>query len=278
MVHDSQPLKNWNGGAKPSTRKRKTVDVSFPLSQNHDPARQKRAKTSNASQFLVDGFSPMNHLPRIVANRHSIASVSRLARRKSVDVKGLILQLIDEIYPPLVCPECCHVSTARSEADQHLKSKHFGQKVFKCVSSGCTQVYSSKAGLRYHMEHAHKISRISDISQSPSSNKKADRQQQARTTSSPSSTSIQNDTKKSKKPQLSAPMENKLNEVYPLTTCPACSEEFIKKTHVIKHLVQVHHGEEPYKCVVSGCKRSRTYATREGLIYHLNSYHDNALH
>ncbi|GAN11358.1 hypothetical protein MAM1_0559d10917 [Mucor ambiguus] len=289
MVHDSQSLKNWNGEAMPSIRKKQTVDVSFPLSETHDHARRKRTKISNASQFLVDGFSPINPHPRVLANRHNIASLGRSARRKLVDSKGFILQLIDEIYPPLICPECYHLSTARTEADQHIKSNHLGQKVFKCVSSSCTQVYSSKAGLQYHMEHAHQISRISDSSsfkfgsQSPSSsNKKADRQQQikasAYSASSPSSTSIQNDSKKSKKPQLSALLEKKLNAVYPSTICPACNEEFKKKTHVIKHLVEVHHGEEPYKCIVSNCKRTKKYATREGLIYHLNIYHDNALH
>ncbi|KAG1109317.1 hypothetical protein G6F42_015690 [Rhizopus arrhizus] len=280
MVQDSQPLKSWNGGAKPSTRKRKSVDASFPASKS-DVARQKRSKTSSASQFLVDGFSPINPHPRIMANRQSTASMSRSGRQKTVDIKGLVIQLIDETYPPLICPECYHLSTARAEAEQHLKSKHFGQKVYKCVSSSCTQVYSSKPGLRYHVEHAHQISRKNDDSQSSSSNKRADRQQQIRTTAyatSQSAKSIQNDNKKSGKPQLSASLEKKLNEVYPITTCPACNEEFKKKTHVIKHLVEVHHGEEPYKCVVSNCKRTKKYATREGLVYHLNSYHDKASH
>ncbi|KAL9537140.1 hypothetical protein MBANPS3_012042 [Mucor bainieri] len=275
-----------NGGAMPSTRKRKTVDVSSPFSESHDHAKQKKAKTSDASQFLVDGFSPINSHPRILANRHNIASISsRPASRNLVDIKSLTLQLIDDIYPPLICPECYHLSSARTEADQHLKSKHLGQKVFKCVSSSCTQVYSSKAGLRYHIEHAHQISRINDDSQTPSSsNKKADRQQQqqikttAYSASSSSSNLVQNDTKTSKKPQLSALIEKRLNKVYPLTICPACDEEFKKKTHVIKHLVEVHHGEEPYKCVVSTCKRAKNYATREGLIYHLSIYHNNVPH
>ncbi|KAF1804129.1 hypothetical protein FB192DRAFT_1088813 [Mucor lusitanicus] len=164
MIHDSQPLKNWSGGAKPTTGKRKAVDISFPLSENMDHARQKKAKASSASHFLVDGFCPINPHPRIIANRHNTASMSEPARRKSMDIKSLIQQLIDEVYPPLICPECYHVSTARTEADQHLKSNHLGQKVFKCVSSICTQVYSSKAGLRYHIEHAHQISRINDES------------------------------------------------------------------------------------------------------------------
>lgn len=147
-----------NGGAKPSGRKRKAVDVSFTSSESHDHAKQKRTKTSNASQFLVDGLKPIKPHPRAIANRHNSAS----ARRKSVDMKDLILQLIDETYPPLVCPECHYLSSARTEADQHLKLNHLGQKVFTCVSSSCTQVYSTKAGLRYHMEHAHQISRIND--------------------------------------------------------------------------------------------------------------------
>lgn len=82
------------------------------------------------------------------------------------------------------------------------------------------------------------------------------------------------DNKKFKKQELSTHLQEKLNDVYAITVCPACNEEFKKKTHVITHLVESHHGEEPYKCVVSGCKRAKNYATREGLVYHLISYHD----
>lgn len=89
-----------------------------------------------------------------------------------------------------------------------------------------------------------------------------------------SSSSGENTSKKLKKQELSSHLQEKLDRVYDATICPACKEQFKRKTHVIRHLVDAHHGEEPYKCVVSNCKRTKTYATREGLVYHLLSYHD----
>ncbi|KAI7873946.1 uncharacterized protein EV154DRAFT_395134, partial [Mucor mucedo] len=80
--------------------------------------------------------------------------------------------------------------------------------------------------------------------------------------------------KKLRKQEVSPHLQQKLDEVYDVTTCPSCREKFKRKTHVIRHLVEVHHGEEPYRCIVSGCKRTKAYATREGLVYHLVSYHD----
>lgn len=150
-----------NGGAKLSTRKRRPTDVSVPVKK--DSPRQKRSKIANSSQFLVDGLSPITPHPQLIANKHNTAiPTSGPGRHRSVDIKGLILQLIEETYPPLVCPDCFQISSGRAEADQHLKSKHHGQKVFKCVASNCNQVYSSKPGLRYHLEHAHQITRINE--------------------------------------------------------------------------------------------------------------------
>lgn len=72
---------------------------------------------------------------------------------------------------------------------------------------------------------------------------------------------------------LTAALQKRLDELYPVTACPSCKEEFSKKTHVIRHLVEKHHGEEHYHCFVSECKHTKKYVTREGLIYHLVNYH-----
>lgn len=88
----------------------------------------------------------------------------------------------------------------------------------------------------------------------------------------------ESNSKRLKKQELSSGLQKMLDETYDITICPSCKVQFKRKTHVIRHLVDVHHGEEPYKCVVSNCKRTKTYATREGLIYHLVSYHDEMQH
>ncbi|KAI9485324.1 MAG: hypothetical protein EXX96DRAFT_472525, partial [Benjaminiella poitrasii] len=80
--------------------------------------------------------------------------------------------------------------------------------------------------------------------------------------------------KMKKKLELSETLQKKLDSVYPPNVCPSCKEEFKKKTHVIQHLVDYHAGEEPYRCIASDCKRTKAYATREGLVYHLANYHD----
>lgn len=90
----------------------------------------------------------------------------------------------------------------------------------------------------------------------------------------PTTTNNRDNNKKLRKLELSPHLQKKLEETYDVTICPSCKEQFKRKTHVIRHLVKVHHGEEPYKCIVSGCKRTKAYATREGLVYHLVSYHD----
>lgn len=77
-----------------------------------------------------------------------------------------------------------------------------------------------------------------------------------------------------KKPELSDRLTIQLNTVYPLNTCPECNKVFKRKTHVVNHLVDDHRGKEPYKCIVKECKRTKAYASREGLVYHLINYHD----
>jgi hypothetical protein len=73
--------------------------------------------------------------------------------------------------------------------------------------------------------------------------------------------------------QLSDQLQKTLDNIYPMTVCPICKQLFTKKTHVITHLVDSHHKEEPYQCIVVGCEHAKRYATREGLLYHLVTCH-----
>ncbi|CAM0143045.1 hypothetical protein VKS41_006198 [Umbelopsis sp. WA50703] len=77
-----------------------------------------------------------------------------------------------------------------------------------------------------------------------------------------------------RKPNLSPASEVLLNAVYDPLRCPSCMATFPRKTNVIKHLVEHHQGEEPYRCVFQQCNHPKRYATREGLIYHILKSHD----
>ncbi|CAO3681632.1 unnamed protein product [Umbelopsis ramanniana] len=79
---------------------------------------------------------------------------------------------------------------------------------------------------------------------------------------------------RSRKPSLSAASEVLLNAVYDPLRCPSCRASFPRKTNVIKHLVEFHQGEEPYRCIFQRCSHPKRYATREGLIYHILKSHD----
>ncbi|KAI8063677.1 uncharacterized protein B0P05DRAFT_555241 [Gilbertella persicaria] len=170
----------------------------------------------------------------------------------------MVVELIDLYYPPLICPDCIHVSRAKLEAEDHLKTKHQGMKLFQCLAPQCQHNYKSKGGLKYHLEHAHQVSsRHSPIKSDIPVQEQKEKPQ-----------------KRLKRLELSPRLTQLLNDAYSPTTCPACHVEFKKKTHVIHHLVEAHQGQEPYQCIVKECKRTKAYATREGLIYHLMNYHD----
>jgi hypothetical protein len=125
-----------------------------------DLPRKQRWLNTN-SLFLIDGKSPIQPYPQLAHKTTQFTSKGP-GRHRLVNMKGFLMALIDEIYPPLVCPECYQISSGRSEADQHLKVLHHGRKIFQCVSSTCEQAYSTKAGLRYHLEHAHQVTLSSD--------------------------------------------------------------------------------------------------------------------
>lgn len=115
------------------------------------------------NQFLIDGKPPIQPNPSLVAKKTETRHGP--GRHRSVDLKGLIMELIDEVYPPTVCPTCLHTASGRSEADLHFKTEHHGVKAFRCVNAQCEQAYSSKPGLRYHLEHAHRVTLVTDSSE-----------------------------------------------------------------------------------------------------------------
>lgn len=82
-----------------------------------------------------------------------------------------------------------------------------------------------------------------------------------------------------KKPvSLSPASEALVNSVYHPLLCPCCHEQFPKKTNVIKHMAEKHPGQEPYRCVYPNCNSAhsnQSYATRDGLLYHIMRIHDD---
>lgn len=116
---------------------------------------KRRGSSDSGNQFLIDGTVPRRPSPHLLEKRTETRNGP--GRHRSVDLKGLIMELIDETYPPFVCPTCDHTASARSLVDSHFKSAHHGVKAFKCVHTKCDQAYSSKPGLRYHLEHAHNV-------------------------------------------------------------------------------------------------------------------------
>ncbi|CAO3672522.1 unnamed protein product [Rhizopus stolonifer] len=170
--------------------------------------------------------------------------------------------------------------------ENHVKQAHRGEKPYCCLAD-CDQIYSSRGGLRYHLLNVHAVRQVHGEKKetrpkSPPA-KKARLSKKALPKSTTAEEPMDEDSianspkqevKKDERGGFSRELEDELDQVYPVVVCPACKENFDKKTHVIRHLVQDHKGEVPYVCFVPDCKRSKSYATREGLIYHLVNYHN----
>ncbi|CEJ03304.1 hypothetical protein G6F70_002284 [Rhizopus microsporus] len=232
---------------------------------------------SDLSQYITIDNLPLNN-PKPHLSTVQSQSQHTVGRQRSTDFKGMLTALIDKIYPPLVCPSCLHVSLARSDADEHFKDKHHGEKVYECIAYNCDQAYSSKAGLRYHLQKSHQVNLNPEKGKQLVSKTGHQSTSTALPTKSKPMTTRNNNnnntsTKRHRR-ELSAALQKKLDETYSATVCPSCKKNFSKKTHVINHLVEAHQGEEPYKCIIDNCKRVKNYATREGLVYHLVSYHE----
>ncbi|KAI9266356.1 hypothetical protein EDC94DRAFT_35908 [Helicostylum pulchrum] len=296
-VYDSRSNDNWNKSTH-KANKRKTLSLGLhELNESHDlrsttlaarkmnriANKRKRIRrellngSSSPNRFLIDGEPPIQPHPSMAEKKEEMSHGP--GRHRSV----LVMGLIDEIYPPTICPICLYTADSRLEADSHFKKEHYSSKPFRCLHSECEQTYSSKAGLRYHLEHAHRVTLVSDMESPKKPENHNNTSSNLASPSSPTSSSSSvssydhnhNDINRKYKRQelLSPELQKKLEEVYCITVCPVCEEKFKRKTHVIRHLVEAHPGAEPYKCIVAHCKRTKTYATREGLVYHLTSYH-----
>lgn len=113
--------------------------------------------SSSPNRFLIDGEPPIQPHPSMAEKKEEMSHGP--GRHRSV----LVMGLIDEIYPPTICPICLYTADSRLEADSHFKKEHYSSKPFRCLHSECEQTYSSKAGLRYHLEHAHRVTLVSDM-------------------------------------------------------------------------------------------------------------------
>jgi hypothetical protein len=262
-------------------------------------------KTANPLQnFRIDDRIPQ------IKNMAVLEARSRLADDavsfNAADAKSpsaISLALMDATYPPLLCPSCKHIANNRTEADHHYRSNHHGERNFVCMHPYCQQTYSSKGGLKYHLEHMHTISHIPAnasnaslpsiisrpvISQPPPRMKQLSPNHtvpslpakprsttsESKTKSSTTTAVSQKRERKRPKPNLLPASEQLLNAAYDPLVCPVCRSSFKRKTNVINHLVEYHHGAEPYHCIIPSCTHPKAYASREGLVYHIANYHD----
>ncbi|KAI9278444.1 hypothetical protein BDA99DRAFT_492154 [Phascolomyces articulosus] len=77
--------------------------------------------------------------------------------------------------------------------------------------------------------------------------------------------------------RLTPAAEALINSVYHPLYCPCCQARFPRKTNVVKHVSEMHQGQEPYTCVYNHCTANRKhYATRDGLVYHTLRYHEDS--
>ncbi|KAJ2965052.1 hypothetical protein NQZ79_g127 [Umbelopsis isabellina] len=275
----------------PGDPKRYKLTHSIPTDRysSHYPPLPSIPKTAGSSlqHFRIDESIPQIKNSTVTDSRNHL--VDELPPVNAPDTKSasaMMLALIDASYPPLLCPSCKHVAANRTEADHHYRSNHHGERNFVCMHPYCQQAYSSKGGLRYHLEHMHNVSLIPESNSTslpPIINRPPTSPRMKLVTSLPSKSRMseplkkQNPAKRERKrpkPTLLPESEQLLNATYNPLVCPVCRSSFKRKTNVINHLVDSHHGEEPYHCVIVGCTHPKAYATREGLVYHIANYHD----
>jgi hypothetical protein len=258
----------------------------------------KTAAASNPLQnFRIDDSIPQIKNAAVLEARTQL-SEDPTASFNSTDAKSpstMSLALIDATYPPLLCPSCKHLASSRTEADYHYRSTHHGERDFVCMHPYCQRTYRSKGGLKYHLEQMHTISHIPEHSGATASlppivhrppsipsprvkhsapHTHAMTMKPRPTSSHDSKSSAGKRERKRPKPTLLPASEHLLNSAYDPLVCPVCRATFKRKTNVINHLVDSHHGEEPYHCIITGCTHPKAYATREGLVYHIANHHD----
>ncbi|KAI8391084.1 uncharacterized protein BYT42DRAFT_555515 [Radiomyces spectabilis] len=253
---DREGVSNYYSSATNPVEESGTVP---PKGISFRPTTRRQAGTP----FLIDGEAPRR---KEGLERFETSKNYGPGRRRSTDYKGQLMDFIDQIYPPLVCSVCYQTSTGRADAEQHLKETHKGVKSYSCMHPSCEHAYSSRAGLRYHLEHAHTISiEVNHKFQTISSAKEA----------KPSSVH----SSKKKLPILSAELRAMLDAEYDPLVCPRkdCKERFERKAYMLRHMQSAHPRQFLYTCFFPECTGTKTYSTRNGLIYHLVSIHNGDL-
>lgn len=263
----------------------------------HIPQQQQQRQQQQQQQTCYSTWAcPPPFLPPVKRYTHSYE------HHLSIDnPHGSLSTLIDIVYPRLQCSLCDHVSFTSIEARKHHHERHSSIPQFSCLHPHCELVFKTRSALFYHVQQSHLvistntdniytqqecISPIAttpvDISSSSSSSPKLDTSSRKSDGYSPSwrvssfpRISTNRAPRGSKKITLSPHIDSRLNAIYPPLQCPSCHQKFNRKTNVIKHLTDQHHGEEPYRCVIPGCTHPKYYATREGLVYHTLRAHDS---
>ncbi|CAO3658468.1 unnamed protein product [Umbelopsis vinacea] len=358
--------------SKSAIRKNKTAAEMPRLNQANIPFIK--------SEIVVDNNGGTVKIKQEVSKRLLVNRNNRI-RDNNISIQNCyasLLNLIDAVYPPCVCPTCNTTFLNQNEADMHHRTSHQAQPRFPCMHPHCDLIFQSRGGLRYHISKCHIVERLlgrlprnstpiqpggpkqgrfgtdAAVHQIPpeegsiiysskdaqivfSGNQSREkssspvqalthmqsnliseeastdealacqrRKRQKRMSTSDSISSIPevngfskgspdsdttvsaasstlphikvlqwpSKTSRRQKPALSAASEVLLNAVYDPLRCPSCRASFPRKTNVIKHLVEFHQGEEPYRCIFQRCNHPKRYATREGLIYHILKSHD----
>jgi hypothetical protein len=137
----------------PEPPMRNTKKDAKRLKPSQEDAKRFKPSQENSSVYLIDGIPPVQ-----TEEAKKLAATNKESNRKKAIRKNLASELIDESYPPSICPVCNeHPENGRSGADLHFKAEHSGVKAFKCAHPSCESCFSSRPGLKYHLEHAHTV-------------------------------------------------------------------------------------------------------------------------
>ncbi|KAI9300968.1 hypothetical protein BJ944DRAFT_243704, partial [Cunninghamella echinulata] len=163
----------------------------------------------------------------------------------------LAQKLIDTVYPPTKCPSCEYQGDTRSDTDQHTRKDHKGDHLFICMYKACSQGFSSRQGLQYHLCVSHTLKLING---------------------SVTVTSWHNKGSALSK-ELEDGIAQQLYKHYNETVCPKCDAKFNKKTQTKLHIAESHPKEKIYSCFIEACDHEDGFASLSALVYHLSKNH-----
>ncbi|ORX46114.1 hypothetical protein DM01DRAFT_1339753 [Hesseltinella vesiculosa] len=159
--------------------------------------------------------------------------------------------LLNDHYPPTYCCVCGYQGSTRFDTDDHFRKLHKGNRAFKCMHEPCSQAFTSRPGLQYHLTMAHTIEKQNGKIVITSWKGKAN----------------------SVEKELDENLAQQLASHYDLLTCPKCYSKFSNKTKTKDHIVASHNKEKIFKCFVDNCSHDEGFASFLGLVYHLAKYH-----